>query len=101
MSRPPMLLADAGALQISLVERIEHDRAGFPRAHGFSGLDEQRQPRESHVAEQPAKRLEPQTPIADMLVPIDAAPAWPLRIVRMQHAQAVESDDPAKRRERL
>ena len=57
------------------------------------GLDQHRQTGKSRVVEQPAERLEPEAAVADVLVPIDAAAARPLRVVGVKDAQPIESDE--------
>ena len=61
---------------------------------GLLGLDQDRQPRESRVVQQPAERLEPDAPVTDVLVTIDAAAARPLRIVAVKNLQPLDADDP-------
>ena len=58
-------------------------------------------PGESRILQQPPERFEAQASVADVLVAIDPAAARPLRVVRVEHAQPVEPDEPPKRLERL
>ncbi len=44
--------------------------------------------------QQPAERLEPEAPVADVLVTIDTAAAGPLRIVAVKDLQPLDADDP-------
>ncbi len=60
---------------------------------GF-GLDEARDLREPGVVDQAAERLEPERPLADVLVPIDPTAARPLRVVQVERAHRRKTDGP-------
>ena len=51
--------------------------------------------------EHPPERFETETPFADVLVPIDAAAARPLRVVGVDDAQPIEADQPIELSERV
>ena len=64
-------------------------------------FEQHRQRREPRIVQQPAERLEPEAALADVLVAIDAAPARLLRVVQVEHLDAVEPDDPIELAKRV
>ncbi len=52
------------------------------------------------IVQQPAERLQPETALADVIVPIDPAAAWPLRVVQMKRPHPVQAHDPIELCER-
>src|SRR5207247_9372019 len=55
----------------------------------------------SRIVHQTPERLGAEVAIADVLVPIDTAPEWPLRIVQVKQLQAIEPHDAAELLERV
>src|SRR5688572_28170131 len=91
--RVPHCAQPSQRFQVLHVQGIGQDRAGPFGAVRFLGLDEDRQAIEPRIGEDAAERLETEAAEANMLVPIDAAPARLLRIVRMERTEPVEADD--------
>ena len=58
----------------------------------FCGFDQDRECRKPRIPQQPAERFQAEAPVADVLVPIDTAAAWLLRIVAVEDLQPVEAD---------
>src|SRR5262245_27282793 len=54
---------------------------------------------ESSIVEDPSERFETEAPLADVLVPIDAAAERLLRVVQMERLQPLESHQPSELRE--
>ena len=56
-------------------------------------LQQHRQMREPRIVQQAPERFEPETALADVLVPIDPAAARPLRVVQVKRADPVDPHD--------
>ena len=97
-----MLLAQRSErVEIADVERIECNQAGPAQRARLFGLDQHRPPGKPGVVHDPTERLEAEAAIADVLVPIDAAAAWPLRVVGVKHPEPIEPDEPIEGGERV
>ena len=57
--------------------------------------------RETPVGQQPPKRLEAETALADVFVTVDAAAERLLRVVAVKDLQSIEADEPIERLERV
>src|SRR3954470_13866863 len=82
----------AQRVQVLLVQRIDRDR---PRrlALGFRRLQQHRQILEAAIVDDAPERLEPEVPVADVLMTIDAAAERFLRVVHVKRLQPLEPDD--------
>lgn len=67
---------------------------GVTRGSRFLRLDQHRQAREARVMKEAMERREAEVAFADVLMTIDTAPAWPLGIVGVKHAEAIDADEP-------
>jgi hypothetical protein len=82
-SRRSLCPQAAQRLQIPDVQRIGGDAGRLAGRRRLLRLDEQRQTGEAAIVQQPPERLETQTALPDVLVPIDAAASRLLRVVRV------------------
>jgi hypothetical protein len=83
------------------VERIGHDHARLLGTSRLLRFDQHRQAIEPRVGEDAGERFEAEAALSDVLVPIHAAPARFLRIVRVERAQAIDADDAVEGGERF
>ena len=58
-------------------------------------------PRQPAVVQEPAERLEAETALADVLVPVNAGAARFFGIIAVQHLQPIEADKTIERGQRL
>ena len=75
--------------------------SALPRIGDFSVSISIGRPANRAIVQQAPERLETETALADVLVPIDAAAARALRVVGVKGAQPIEADEPIERSERL
>src|SRR5205814_10449831 len=83
----------AQRVQVPLVERIDRNDS-LRAAFGLRRLEQHRQIAEAAIVHEASERLEPEAPVADVLVAIDAAAERPLRVVQVKHLQPIEADQP-------
>src|SRR5688572_26841190 len=95
MARLQLYLADEPAerAEIARIPRIDVALATALWRVQFRRLEQHRQAREPGVVEQSPEWLEPETALADVLVPIDAAPARPPGVVQVEDFDPPQSDD--------
>jgi hypothetical protein len=80
-------------LEVLHVQGVRRDSTGPLGAPRLLRLDHHRQSRKARVVDDPSERFEAEAALADVLVTVDTASAWFLRVIRVECAQPVESYD--------
>ena len=67
----------AQKVEVFFIERVDGDHARPGDSGALLSLDEHGQPREARIVQDASERFSADAPLADVLMPIDTAPAWP------------------------
>ena len=79
-------------IEILFVEPIECDLRWRP-AILFGGFEEHGEIAEAWIVDEPSKGFDADAALTDVLVAIDAAAERPLRVVQVEHLQAIDADE--------
>lgn len=80
-------------VEIPDVQRIRRDEVWLVAVGRLLRFDQHWQACKPTVPQQPAKGIEAQAALTDVLVPVHAATTWPLRIIRMKHAKPIDANE--------